>query len=122
MDKIEVNGENTSPVYAAIKSVIPGNIKWNFEKVRTLICLPILAYEPLLYSGRSIFFSAYCHDVWFPISNAEVLVLRSQILVDKNGLAVQKYNSLVEPSAIEADIEALLAKDATTEAASAPSS
>lgn len=34
MDKIEVNGENTAPVYAAIKSVIPGNIKWNFEKVR----------------------------------------------------------------------------------------
>lgn len=33
MDKIEVNGENTSPVYAAIKTVIPGNIKWNFEKV-----------------------------------------------------------------------------------------
>lgn len=35
MDKIEVNGENQSPVYATIQSTIPGNVKWNFEKVRT---------------------------------------------------------------------------------------
>jgi len=32
MAKIEVNGPNTSPVYAFIKSQKPGDIKWNFEK------------------------------------------------------------------------------------------
>ncbi|CAH1763706.1 15095_t:CDS:2 [Entrophospora sp. SA101] len=30
--KIEVNGESTSPVYQFLKSKLPGDIKWNFEK------------------------------------------------------------------------------------------
>lgn len=37
MDKIDVNGDNKSPVYAAIQSTIPGAVKWNFEKVRSYI-------------------------------------------------------------------------------------
>lgn len=34
MDKIDVKGPNQAPVYATIQSAIPGDIKWNFEKVR----------------------------------------------------------------------------------------
>lgn len=30
--KIDVNGDKTSPVYAALKSQKPGDVKWNFEK------------------------------------------------------------------------------------------
>nr|CAG8553358.1 6852_t:CDS:2 [Entrophospora candida] len=30
--KIDVNGESTSPVYEFLKSKLPGDIKWNFEK------------------------------------------------------------------------------------------
>ncbi|MFO0814314.1 MAG: glutathione peroxidase [Gemmatales bacterium] len=30
--KIDVNGDNTSPVYAALKGQKAGDIKWNFEK------------------------------------------------------------------------------------------
>ncbi|PKC10799.1 glutathione peroxidase [Rhizophagus irregularis] len=30
--KIDVNGENESPVYKYLKSQQPGDIKWNFEK------------------------------------------------------------------------------------------
>jgi glutathione peroxidase len=76
MDKIDVNGETQSPVYAAIQSAIPGKVKWNFEKV----------------------------------------------LIDKEGQAVQKFNSLVEPSAIAEDIERLLDASTPTTAASASSS
>jgi glutathione peroxidase len=30
--KVEVNGDKTSPVFAALKSQKPGDVKWNFEK------------------------------------------------------------------------------------------
>lgn len=60
MDKIEVNGENISPVYAAIKSVIPGNIKWNFEKVRSFLT-PGNSPAPTLGSTRaSLFMFSIC--------------------------------------------------------------
>jgi len=32
MDKIDVNGENTSPLYRLLKEHLPGDIRWNFEK------------------------------------------------------------------------------------------
>eukprot|EP00029_Vermamoeba_vermiformis_P005488 TRINITY_DN1922_c0_g1_i1.p2 TRINITY_DN1922_c0_g1~~TRINITY_DN1922_c0_g1_i1.p2 ORF type:complete len:155 (-),score=58.40 TRINITY_DN1922_c0_g1_i1:166-630(-) len=32
MDKVDVNGPNTSPVFTFLKSKLPGDIKWNFEK------------------------------------------------------------------------------------------
>lgn len=31
--KVDVNGPNTSPVFTFLKSALPGDIKWNFEKV-----------------------------------------------------------------------------------------
>lgn len=67
MDKIDVNGDNQSAVYTTIKSAIPGNIRWNFEKV----------------------------------------------LVDKDGNVKLRYGSLVEPEALESDIENLIATPAT---------
>ncbi len=30
--KIDVNGENSSPLYQSLKAKFPGDIKWNFEK------------------------------------------------------------------------------------------
>ena len=32
MDKIEVNGPNTHPIYKYLKQQLPGDLKWNFEK------------------------------------------------------------------------------------------
>lgn len=31
-DKIEVNGDNTAPIFQTIKAALPGDIAWNFEK------------------------------------------------------------------------------------------
>ena len=32
MSKVDVNGRNTNPVWAALKKHFPGKVKWNFEK------------------------------------------------------------------------------------------
>ena len=31
-EKSDVNGKDTSPVWAALKAHFPGKVKWNFEK------------------------------------------------------------------------------------------
>jgi glutathione peroxidase-family protein len=57
MDKVDVNGEHQSPVWATIQSAIPGNVKWNFEKVRlvvTTIFLAEICSRWLYWPGKAI--------------------------------------------------------------------
>jgi glutathione peroxidase-family protein len=90
--QIDVNGDNTHPVYKLLKSQPPLDypIKWNWSKF-------LVSARDLVVSRR------------FACARARVhLLLQQQHQVDKNGSVLKRFEPLYEVTSIADDIIPIL--------------
>jgi glutathione peroxidase-family protein len=105
MKKIHVNGDDTHPVYAFLKSSKSGllgltRIKWNFE-VRLR---PFTSFFTAQNSEQVNLTLAPPHDTTRTTRTTQ------KFLVDKEGVVEERYSSLTKPESLESTVEKLLHK------------
>jgi glutathione peroxidase len=108
MKKIHVNGDDTHPVYAFLKSSKSGllgltRIKWNFE-VRLR---PFTSFFTAQNSEQANLTLAPPHDT---THTTHITRTTQKFLVDKEGVVEERYSSLTKPESLESTVEKLLHK------------